>query len=51
MIFFLFLLITWIVGTRKKRLGEAVLTSTHKQWFGVKLRKIGLSLQTSVFSI
>ena len=39
MIFFLFLLKTWIVGSRYNRLSEAVLTSTHNLCFGAKIRK------------
>ena len=31
---------TSIVGTRKNRLAEAVLTCTHNQCFGAKIRKI-----------
>ena len=30
-------------------LGEAVLTSTHNEYFGSKIRKIGIPLQTPVF--
>ena len=37
---FLFFLKTLIVGTRENRLSEAVLTSTHNQCFGAKVRKI-----------
>ena len=37
--FFLFWLKTYIVGTRKKRLGEAVLTSAHNLCFEAKIRK------------
>ena len=36
---FLFLLKTLIVGTRKNRLSEAALTSTHNLCFGAKIRK------------
>ena len=38
-IFFLFLLKTWIMGTRKDRLGEAVLTSPHNLCFEQKYEK------------
>ena len=48
LIFFLFLLKTYIVGTRLNHLGEAVLTSTHYLCFGAKIRKIGIPLQTTV---
>ena len=40
MIVFLILLKTLIVGTRKNRVGEAVLTSTHNVCFGSRKRKI-----------
>ena len=39
-IFFLFLLKTLIAGTRKNRLSEAVLTSTHNVCFRVKKKEI-----------
>ena len=39
MICFLFLLKTLIVGTRRNRLNEAVLTSTHNLCFRAKIRK------------
>ena len=38
---------TLIVGTRKNRLGEAVLKSTHDLCFGEKIRKIGIPLNLS----
>ena len=38
-ILFLFLLKTLIVGTRKNRLSEAALTSTHSLCFGAKIKK------------
>ena len=34
------------MGTRKNRLGEAVLPSIHNLCFGAKIRKIGIALQT-----
>ena len=40
LIFFLFLLITWIVGTRKNRLDKAGLTCTHNLCFRAEIRKI-----------
>ena len=48
LIFFLFLLNTYTVGTRKNRLAEAVLTSTHNLCLGAKIRKIGIPLHTPV---
>ena len=39
MMLFLFLLKTYIVGTRKNRLSEAVLTSTHDLIFRANIRK------------
>ena len=36
------------MGTRKNRLAEAVLTSTHNLCFGAKIRKIRIPLQTPV---
>ena len=37
------------MGTRKNRLGEAVLRSTHNLCFGAKIRKIGIPPHTPVF--
>ena len=49
MIFLIFLLKTLIMGTRKNRLAEAVLTSTHNLYFGTKIRKkIRISRHTPV---
>ena len=39
MMLLLFLLKTLIVGTRKNRRDEAVLTSTHNLYFGAKKKK------------
>ena len=36
------------MGTRKNRLAEAVLTSTHNLCFGAKIRKIGIALHNPV---
>ena len=47
--FFIFWLKTYIVGICWNRLDEAVLTSTHSVCFGSKIRKLGITLQTSVF--
>ena len=41
----------YIVGTRWNRLAEMVLTSSHKIWFGTNTIKLGLLLQTPVFSM
>ena len=43
---FLFLFKTYIVGTRSNRLAEAVLTSAHNVYFGSKIRKVDIPLQT-----
>ena len=49
LIFFLVLLKTLNIGTRKDLLGEAVLTSTHNECFGSKRRKICIPLQIPFF--
>ena len=36
-------------GYMLERLAEAILTSTHNVCFGLKIRKLGLPLQTPVF--
>ena len=36
------------MGTRQNRIGEAVLTSTHKLCFEAKIRKIGIPLYSPV---
>ena len=47
--FLIFLLKTYIVGTRYNGLGEAALTSTHNVCFESKIRKnIGIPLRTPV---
>ena len=48
LLFFLFLLKTYIVGTRYNCLAEAVLTSPNNLCFGAKIRKIGIPLHTPV---
>ena len=49
MIFLIFLLKTYIVGTCCNRLAEAVLTRTHNVCFGSKIRKLGIPLQTPFY--
>ena len=46
--FFLFMLKTYIVGTRYNRLTEAVQTSTHNLMFWSKRYKIDIPLHTPV---
>ena len=48
LIFLIFLLKTYIVGTCQNR-REAVLTSTHNVCFGSKIRKLGIPLHTAFF--
>ena len=44
MIVLIIMLKTLIVGTRKNRHSEAVLTSSHNLCFGAKIKKIGIIL-------
>ena len=48
-IFLIFSLKTYIVGTRKNHLAEAVLMRPNNHCFGSEIKKLGIPLQTPVF--